>query len=792
MLAEVFGLTPMQEGLAFHSALVGPGDPDVYTVQLVLALSGDVDVERLRGAFSVLLKRHPHLGASFVQVPSGPIAAVVYDDVSVPVSYHDASAQGLNEALATLDALAQADHAVGFELSRGPLIRVRLIKLAPRRYRLVITYHHILLDGWSTPLLLAELGSLYGSGGDETGLGQPPSFRDYLAWLGRQDPAGSEKAWQGALAGAEPTHLVAAEPHRALRRTPMMPERVEAVVPVELSACLSAVARKQGVTLNTVVQAAWGILLGRLTGSSDAVFGAVVSGRPPELPGAESMIGCFIATVPVRVRWKPAEPVSSLLGRLQLEQAKLGPHQHLGLSGIQRAAGLDDSFDTILVFENYPSPVRRDAAPAFQVFLVEARDATHYPISLVVAPGRTLRLRLDYRGDLFDIGAAEALLRRFLSVLSGIAADPEQRIGDIDILSGQERRRLLVELNQTAAQLPSGSLPELFEAQVRRTPGELAVVSDHEALTYADLNSQANALAHELIARGVGPESVVGILLDRSVGFVASLLAVLKSGAAYLPIDVGYPVERIATMLAAAEPALVLTSTAAQAVVDGQVHASCIVLDRPDTQISLAARPATDPGLADRGVLSRAHPVYVIFTSGSSGRPKGVVMPAEGLVNLVTWHQRALGGSIGTRTAHCSAASFDVAAEEILATLLHGKTLVIPTEDIRRSPWELASWLEQQSVEELFATNTLLQALAESANDQYRDLAPLTTVVQAGEPLTLTSPLRKLIAGRPELQLHNHCGPTETHTANAYRLPADLNQAAVEPPIGTPIANTQV
>jgi len=321
-VADVWALTPMQEGLAFHTLkdhLPGTGGADVYTVQFVLELGGPLQAQRLRRALQALLRRHPNLRAAFVQVSSGATVAVVGRGVTLPLVEVDLSGMAEAEALAEAGRLAEEDHAAGFDLSQAPLLRFTLVRLGPQRHRLVMTNHHILIDGWSVPVLFGELAALYASGGDDAPLGRVTPYRDYLAWLGRQDAPAAEEAWGQALAGAEPTHLAPMNPGRQA----LIPERVNLDLPSGLTAELADLARRLGVTLNTVVQAAWGVLVGRMSASCDVLFGAVVSGRPAEIPGVESMVGLFIATVPVRVRLAPGESFASLMTRLQAEQSNV-------------------------------------------------------------------------------------------------------------------------------------------------------------------------------------------------------------------------------------------------------------------------------------------------------------------------------------------------------------------------------------------------------------------------------------------------------------------------------------
>ncbi|MFE2585009.1 amino acid adenylation domain-containing protein, partial [Streptomyces sp. NPDC059378] len=344
---------------------------------------------------------------------------------------------------------------------------------------------------------------------------------------------------------------------------------------------------------------------------------------------------------------------------------------------------------------------------------------------------------------------------------------PDRPLSRIDVLTAEERHELLVVRNDTARQVSAATLPALFEAQVRATPDAPAVVFEDTVLTYRELNRRANRLAHALIARGVGPERVVALRLPRSAELVVAVLAVLKTGAAYLPVDPDYPAARIAYMLDDARPAVVLDDLAA-------------VTPHGEP-------PEHDPAVA----VDPRHPAYVIYTSGSTGRPKAVVMPAAGLLNLLAWHHRSVGGEPGTRTAQFTAISFDVSVQETLSALLYGKTLVVPTEEQRRSAELFARWLDRHGVEELFAPNLVIEALAEAAEEAGLELPRLRMVAQAGEAMRLGAAVRRLQARRPDRELHNHYGPAETHVITAYPLPADPADCPLPVPIGVPITNCQ-
>ena len=532
-LEDVLPLSPLQEGLLFH-ALYDTQGPDLYTVQVVLGLEGPLDSDALRVAAEALLERHANLRASFVHDGLSRPVQVIVPEVALPWSEVDLSGLGAAQCEERLAQLLAQERSLRFELGRGPLVRFSLIRLGLNQHRLLLSNHHLLMDGWSLPVLVRELFELYKHRGRSAALGRVTPYRDYLGWIAGQDRQAAQAAWQSALEGLEePTRLAAAQPGAA----PALPEEIIVELPEALTEALSRQARSHGLTLNTILQGSWAILLGKLTGRDDVVFGMTVAGRAAEIPGIETMVGLFINTLPVRVRLRPAEPLSELLTRLQDSQSELIAHQHLGLAEIQSLAGLGELFDTLVVFENYPVDRSALAQPVAGLALtsVAGQDATHYPLSLVAVPAERLRLRLQYRTDLFERSTVEAIGRRLAALLEAVVADPSQPIGRIELLAQEERRQLLFEWNATAREVPQATLPALFEAQVERSPEAIALVFEETTLSYAELNAQANRLAHFLIGEGIGPEDLVALALPRSIEMVVALLGILKAGAVICP-----------------------------------------------------------------------------------------------------------------------------------------------------------------------------------------------------------------------------------------------------------------
>ncbi|WP_285437174.1 condensation domain-containing protein, partial [Streptomyces fuscus] len=426
--------------MLFHAAYDEQG-PDVYVVQLALEFEGRVDARRLRSAGEALLRRYPNLSAGFVTRGTGQPVQVIPAEVQLPWHEVDLRAFTDDDRSARLDDVVAAETARRFDMKQPPLLRFALARLDAERYTLVLTIHHILVDGWSVSVLMRELFALYNSAGDYTGLPDAAPYKAYLAWLSEHGREESYAVWTEALSGLEePCRLV---PGDSARAAATVPKQIVQTLPADVSALLRERARSRGLTMNTLVQGAWALLLGTLTGRDDVVFGTTVSGRPPELPGIESMVGLFINTIPVRIQLDSTETLLDLLTRIQREQTDLLDHQYLSLAEIQQTVGIGELFDTTTVFENYPLNAEEfvDAADDLSIasFTAYGDGITHYPLTLAVVPDRELQLKLAYRPDLFDREAVEEIASRFVAVLRAIAEDPALRVGRVDVLSAAER-----------------------------------------------------------------------------------------------------------------------------------------------------------------------------------------------------------------------------------------------------------------------------------------------------------------------------------------------------------------
>ncbi|MFE9820224.1 non-ribosomal peptide synthase/polyketide synthase, partial [Streptomyces sp. NPDC005773] len=779
-VADVLPLSPLQEGLLFHH-IYDEQAPDVYTTQVTLDLEGPLDASLLRAAAQTLADRHTSLRAGFRHEGLSRPVQVIPRTVSVPWSERDLS--GLDEAkrAATAAAAAEQDRTRRFDLAAPPLLRFSLLRLGADRHQLILTAHHILFDGWSIPVIVQELLSAY-AGAELPAVRQ---YRDHLEWLAVQDDAPAHEAWGEALAEVTAPTLVAPEDGAAVSAAP---ERLDIELPPALSRDLADGARAHGLTLNTVVQGAWAVLLARLTGSQDVTFGVTVSGRPPELDGVERMVGLFINTLPLPVTLRPAESLVRFLARVQGRQAALLAHHHVGLADLQRIAGVEKLFDTALVFENFP--LDRSAIDAvahsagLRLLSAEGRDGTHYPLSLIALPGEDrMRFRLDYRPDLFTAGQAAALADRFLAALEAVARTPDRPLGQLDLLSDGERQRSLGALNDTAREVPDTTLVELLHTQADLSPDRPAVMFEGTTLSYAQLDARANRLAHRLIEDGAGPERFVAVALPRSEDLVVALLAVLKTGAAYVPVDPDYPADRIAYLLGDSRPALLITSEALAPRLASS-GAPLLLLDAEDTARALAALPDSRP----RGQAPRpAGPAYMIYTSGSTGRPKGVVVSHEAIVNRLLWMQDRYGLDASDRVLQKTPSGFDVSVWEFFWPLMAGSVLVVAKPEGHRDPEYLAEVIRTRRITTVHFVPSMLRAFVESGAAER--CGGLRRVICSGEalPADLVERFHSLL----DAELHNLYGPTEAAVDVSHWACAPGRGTTVVP-IGHPVWNTRL
>ncbi|WP_241775295.1 condensation domain-containing protein, partial [Pseudomonas corrugata] len=569
-IEDIYSLSPTQHGLLFHS--VFEPDSRVYYQQLSLEMNGPLQLNAFRGAWQALMQRHAVLRSAFLWEELDDAYQVVQQDVDLPLTELDW--QDRADPQAALEQLGLEQRAQPLELNESPLMRVCLVRLAPERWHLIWTFHHILMDGWSVGIAVQEWLALYYEQAHGRPAHLPPTraYRDYIAWLAEQDMAATEGFWREQLQDlSEPTPLPNFAVREAAPAGAPFAER-ESLLDDSETEQLSQFARRHDLTINTLIQGAWALLLGQHAGRDDVIYGVTVAGRPENLAAVDSTVGLFINTLPLRVQWADSPALVDWLQQLQHANSDLRHHAYLPLGKLKamtRIAAEQALFDSILVFENFPvtDALNQDtgglsfSAPASEqradgITLTQGRN--HFPLSLIVMPDKQLHYLISYDRSRFSDAEVAVLSAQLRAILLAMTAQAQCRVNELEWLSPEERQQLLVQGFGAQLPVPQDCLHQRFEQQVAAYPEQLAVRDLQVALTYRELDQQANRLSQYLRAQGIGHDSVVALAMERSADFVVALLATLKAGAAYLPLDIKQPAGRLADVLVDSRAALLI------------------------------------------------------------------------------------------------------------------------------------------------------------------------------------------------------------------------------------------
>jgi condensation domain-containing protein/AMP-binding enzyme len=674
-IEDVMMLSPLQQGLFALAMLNGAGSNDPYVIAMAADVSGPLDAELLRTCAMVMLRRHPNLRASFVSTDLPHPVQVVPSQVELPWRHIPATPE-------VVTALETDERGRGFDLAHGPAIRFLLIELPYAHWRFLITAHHILIDGWSLPIFLGELLTLYRAGGDVGSLPPPPRpYRDYIGWLARRDSRLGEQLWREHLAGlSAPTLLSRSLAGGNGAQRSGGPKRTQLSLDEAATTRLVDAARSCGVTVNTMVQVAWALVLSGLTGREDVVFGVTISGRPAELAGVESMVGLFINTVPLRIQLDPNRAAADQCTIVQQDGARLREHAYFSHAQLRKLAGVGEMFDTLLAFENFPfgglSIGGKHSVGAVTFRAATGESPTHFPVSIAAGlfDGR-FSLMVQSADDSLSANTTQTdidvsdLAGRLERVLMAMAADPTRALSSVDLLDEGERSRLDVLSNRAVLTRPATpvSIPALFAEQVRRAPTSVALVCGVRSLSYRELDEAADRLAQMLAAHGVGPGESVGLLFARSAEAIVAILAVLKTGAACLPIDPMQPHARVEFMLEDAGPVAAVTTAGLRSRLDGH---DLVVIDVEDPRIqAYPCTPLRAPAPDDIA--------HIIYTSGTTGTPKGVAVTHHNVTQLFETLNGGLVLAPEQVWTQFHPYTFDFSVWEIWGALLHGGRLVV-------------------------------------------------------------------------------------------------------------------
>ena len=757
-IEDIYGLSPLQQGMLFQT--LSNQNSKLYFEQLNCTLRGKVDIPALKRAWDRVVERHVVLRTSFAWEGVKKPVQIVHrhrplDWVELDWRNLDATAQKI-----ALVEYAQADRARGYDMSKAPLMRLTLIRLADETYHFIWSYHHVMVDGWSFSIIFGEALNFYQAfiNGQELNLPEPTPFRVYIEWLSRQNLGEAETFWRSTLKNFfAPTPLPFDFAHSNDATDVPRYHAQTLSIGRTTSASLQQLARQYQLTLNTIVQGAWALLLSRYSGNRDVLFGAAVSGRPAELPGVEAMVGLFINTLPVRVQLEEKQNVMQWLQQLQLDQLDVRQYQYSPLAQVQgwsemgRGHGLFDSF---VAFENSPinsSSLQRQQR-TLEISAETNEQSSNYEkstwsLTLGVLPGQQIFFQLTYNQRRFSDETITRLLKHFQRALEFFAAEPQITLGEVSLLSEAEKRQLLCDWNRTdTAEYQAEGIHRLFEQQVEQRPEQIAVEFGGERVSYRELNERANRLGRYLREQRVRPEVVVGLCLERSVEMVVGVLGVLKAGGAYLPLDPGYPLERLSFMLQETGVPLLLTQERLLDQLPGH-WGQVLCLDTEWVE-----REGEYEGENIASEVRAENLAYVIYTSGSTGRPKGVSVTHHGLKNLARVQQLAFGLSRDDRVMQFASLSFDASVSELFVTLSAGGTLCLPEprEALVGDAW--VAEMERQAINVVTVPPSLL------AMTEPREVGQLRSLIVAGEACS-----RRVAAAWSEKveRLVNAYGPSE-------------------------------
>ncbi len=778
-IEDLYELSPMQQGMLFHT-LYAP-ESELYFEQLLCILSGELNFPAFVEAWHSVVVRHPVLRSSFYWEEIEKPLQMVSKQVELPWIKLDWCHLTPNQQQQHLEDFLKSDRQKGFELDVAPLMRFTIIELGEQTYQFIWSHHHILFDGWSMQIVLKEVLALYEANhrGEHLRLLPARPYREYIDWLQQQDIAQAKNFWQQTLQGfAAPTPLIG---NREKGTSDEKPFQLSQTVTDKLQYA----ARQHHLTLNNLVQGAWALLLSRYSGESDVVFGATVSGRPPNLAEVDSMVGLLINTLPIRVQVTAKTELLPWLKHLQTQAFEQEQYAYYSLAEIQRLSDVPPGmplFESLLVFENYPlDSAKQENKKTLEISHLRCFERTNYPLTVVVNPRSQLSGRIIYDTSRFESQTIARMIGHFQTLLEGMAVNIQQDISQLTLLNAAEQEQLILQENQQKTDsIDYKCIYSLFEEQVEKTPDAVAVVYEKQHLTYRELNNRANQLAHYLQALGVKPEVRVGICLDRSLLMVIGILAILKAGGAYVPLDPAYPSERLAFMLGDVQPPILLTQT----------HLCERLPIQNQTVVNLDSDWEIIAQSKEDNLLSAVNPenlAYIIYTSGSTGTPKGTEVP----------HRSFIGFMFGVDYIHLdadqiwlqhSSISWDALTLELWPPLLYGGRCVLYPDKIP-TPEGLSRIITEQGVNTLFLTTALFNLMIDTMPE---GLSGVKQLLFGGESVSI-SHVRRAIELLPGTQIIHAYGPSEcTVFTCCYPIPKQLAQNVHSIPIGKPLGDRKV
>ncbi|MGG2065340.1 non-ribosomal peptide synthase/polyketide synthase [Bacillus sp. S14(2024)] len=782
-ITDLYPLSPLQEGMIFHT-LHDQGDEHVapYIVQLSFMIKGKMDIPIFEQAWKSVIQRHEIFRTVFVWDEIEEPLQVVYENIPFKVNKEDWRTMTTEEIEEERKVFLALDRKQAFLFEEAPLMRVTVIQEGEEEYRVVWTHHHILLDGWSLPLVFNELLTFYQKrmNGEAVNLPKSSPYKKYIQWLREQDKEQAEQFWREKLKGFTAPTLLGLESKEEEKG---YSEKVTHLSEEQTQA-LQGWAKRNKLTLSTVIQGAWAYLMSRYSGENDIVFGVTSSGRSTEIIDVENIVGPFITTSPARIQLMDDIKVIDWLQKIQEEEIERRQYEYASLTEIQGWSEVPRGtpmFNSLYVFENYP--VKEESSENLEIGELEGVEQTHYPLGLAVVPGIQLSLKLMYDRSKFNRLTIERMLDHLHQVLMQMLKNIDQTLSELVYITEAEQRKLLEEWNDNAISYPRENvIHQLFEEQVNRTPDAVAVVDEKQQLTYRELNERANQLAHYLQKCGIGIESLVGLCFDRSVEMVVGLMGIWKAGAAYVPLDPSYPESRLRYILEDTGIQVLVTNEALEGWIPKEIKAVC--LDRDQAMISQESK------LSPICEVTGENLAYVIYTSGSTGNPKGALVQHHSVINLSYGLQKEVFSyeiPNNMRVGLNASIAFDVSIQQ-LQMLLYGSSLYIIPSEVRTNPEQFVSYIRENELEMFDMTPSLLQLLIDGGLLETCDDVHVPSKILVGGEAIIPSLWEQLVETE-KIDFYNVYGPTEcTVDATFYPIKKDSKRVT----IGRPLPNVQV
>ncbi len=806
-IQDIYTLSPTQQGILFH--ILSAPNSGIYLEQTLCTLHGNLNVSIFEQSWQQVVDRHPSLRTAFIWENLDKPVQVVHRQVKLLTQHYDWRGRSTTEQETQLQAYLQADQRHGFVLSEPPLMRLALIRISEDTHQFIWSAYHLVLDAWCLNILLKEFFSIYEALSQGRNVNLEPSrpYRDYIAWLKQQNLSEAEAFWRQVLQGFRlPTPVPADWSTDGLPNQEASFGQEHVLVSSATTVALKSFAKQHHLTVNTLVLAAWALLLSYYSGREDVLFGTVVSGRPVTLPGVESMVGLFINTLPMRVQVSPVDSLLPWLKDLQSQQIKLRQYEHSPLAQVRSWSDVPRGlplFESILVFQNSVVDLSGLSTGNLEIDNVRSFASSNYPIAFVVVPGSQLRLEVRYDLRRFQPLTVTRILRQTEVIINSIVAEPnvqlgtlidivhelerkekanpKELIGELEILSDAEQQQLLVEFNNTRKDYPQDwCIHQLIEQQVERSPTAIAASFEQQQLTYQEVNARANKLARHLQKLGVKPEVLVGICVERSLEMVVGLLGILKAGGAYVPLDPEHPQARLAYMLANSQVSVLLTQQKfLERLPKHKAHVVCLDKDGEALHHESVENPVSE--------VTANNLAYVIYTSGSTGTPKGVMVSHWAICNHMLWMQETFPLTETDKVLQKTPFTFDASVWEFYAPLLVGAQLVIAKPQGHQDSGYLIEIIAAQLVTIIQVVPSLLQMLLQDRG--IKICHSLRRIFCGGEVLAIA--LQERLLTTLDVELHNLYGPTEACIdATFWTCQSGTHQQVV--PIGRPIANTQI